>query len=200
MHLDDVISRVRNLKNVRKERFVDVGVVVLAMLIAYNGIYLTTLARKDALRRKLSIDIRKVVLLKEINILKQRIQSIEGLLGAEKSENDLIKVVSDLAAKNYIKILSTDPLPVKAYERYGMVSLNLKIVRTYGQIGKFIKDIETSAFLLHIDKLHIKTHYLDALPVIAGQFSENQLTDNTLLPETVKPEVGIIISAPFVKT
>lgn len=140
---------------------IGIGIVLVTLFVSYNIIYKSYKNRN----RHLLISIEEE---KENQILRKRIAGLYELrAGYQKflyNTNDtdtLRNVLSSLAVKTGVDILSIQPSKPEKLGRYYKVSFNLRLLCSYDNLGRFIESIDTYPNLTKIEAITLQSGYRD---------------------------------------
>lgn len=150
MELGYLIYQVNKYKN----KIVNIGIIVLALIIA-NNIYKAQATAVKSLRQSKDTEIQKNEILGDIGRSEKKISAYKRAL--EKKDVLVIDDLTDMAGGCGVKIISVKPAAEKAYPVYIKYFFDLVIsTQNYHQVGKFISKIENSPNIYIIERLNIK--------------------------------------------
>jgi len=138
-----------------KNKIVNIGVIILALIIA-NNIYKKQLSSIESLREKKEMELKINNVLGEISIMNKKLDAYNKLL-ALKDTGVALNTISSLAKDSNIKITSIKPSAEQRFSEYIKYPFDLNVTASdYHSLARFISKIENSREVYLVDGLDIR--------------------------------------------
>jgi Tfp pilus assembly protein PilO len=122
------------------------------------------------------------VLLAKVDKLTKKLEDYEKVISKSKDESWLITEVSSLANKAKVRVLSVEPLKKSVIKAYDNISIQVDLLCSYHDLGKFVSLLESSKELLRIAKLEITTR--EEKKTVARVVGDKRVEKVTLIVST----------------
>ncbi len=160
------------LDNIRGKIF-NILIIGLALIIA-NNTYKTQSRRILALKQQKEVELKKQVVLEDINRSYSKISAVRALIN-KKEISTVVNSLADIAKECYIQIDSLKPGNEEQFTEYSVFPFELSVnADNFHHLGKFISKLESSSDFYIVRKLDFH---------LTGRFStgQNKLTTNLVI-------------------
>ena len=138
-----------------KNKIVNIGVIIVALIIAYN-IYQKQLISIESLEAKKSMELKINGVLSEMNLMNKKLDAYNKLL-ALKDVGEALNTISNLAKGANINIASIKPSAEQKFPEYIKYPFDLNLTAaSYHDLAKFISRIENSRDVYLVEGLDMK--------------------------------------------
>jgi len=143
--------------NRSKNLFVNIGLIILALLIAKN-IYGKQVKQIADLKNNKETELKKNALINDIGGAEKRINAFQAGLH-QRDTSAIINSITQIASSAGVEIASVRPEQEREFEAYNKISVRLSAVAAnYHVIGNFISKLENAAQLYIIDYITITSY------------------------------------------
>jgi Tfp pilus assembly protein PilO len=152
MDLAGAFSKYKNI-------FINIGVILLSLLIAFNFVYKKQQAELAALQEKKQTEEKKNVILDNISLLEKKIDAYTMLL-AKKDSGSVISSINEMAKSSGVKIVAIRPGQEQQSTDYIKTSFDLTLqVDSYHALGRFISRLESYGDVYVVDSVEMRSDY-----------------------------------------
>lgn len=138
-----------------KDNIPNLVIIIIAIIISTNT-YKKQLKEIQLLREKKEIEIKKNIILEDINLLEKKINFYKSLF-VRKDASIIMSTINDIAKEAGIKIISFRPLQEQRFEDYVKIPFDLMIIApNYHALGKFISKVESYNDIYIVDLVSLK--------------------------------------------
>ena len=141
----------------RKNLIFNIALVLGAVFIAYNFIYIRHLRDLASLNQQRQTEIKKNAVLEDVSKLEKRLNAYKNFL-VKKDTGLVIGTLSDMAKATGIEISSIQPETEQEFLTYTKVSFSLEMYAdNYHALGEFISKMESSPDIYTVEDINIRT-------------------------------------------
>lgn len=149
------VAEFANTVNSNRSKIFNLGLILLALIIAYNFVYKRQAKEEQFLKQKINEQTGKNEVLSGIGKSEKTINAYKKLL-TKKDANVIITSIGNIAKLSGIKIMSIRPMQEQRNPDYIKVPFNLALAApNYHTIGKFVSEIENSQDVYMVEAVNI---------------------------------------------
>jgi len=149
---------VNNLINKAKERLLNIIIIILALIIAFNH-YKTKAKDAELLKDKLNTELRKNEVLKNISNLEKKFTLLRNKIN-DKSISLVIDSLGNMAKESNVNITFIKPQNENNRGIYTSYPFQLTVTaKDFHKIGKFISKIENSPDIYIVENIIITSNF-----------------------------------------
>lgn len=133
------------------------GIIVLALAgqLGYHTVYLPYQHKVRELQEQVAKQRQTHELQAQLAKSLEELEQLRKVLPAQPDTEWLVRAVGELAEEAGLQLTSIVPQSPQAVQEFTRLSVNLQLVTSYHQLGKFISLLERSKSFLKIDGLDI---------------------------------------------